>query len=251
MRILVLGHSGSEGGQLARPEAAWRRLLRDELRARTGLEVELVHEMVFVHVAGSADRAEKLVAKHEPDVVILPLTTHAFTVQFVNTKVRRRFGTKAGDWWDRATSTLDANTRHRGTAMRKANTLARVAAYRVIGSAPTLTYAEGLECYLEILRRLARREEIDVALLGAAPHAGAPRRENRNEAAIVARFHGDVRAAAARHHYVFVDKIAAFTAAGYDSSFYPDGIHNNERGHRAMADVLLAAFDDDGRLRHD
>lgn len=251
MKILVLGHSGSEGGQLADPTQAWRYTLPGRLKEKTGLDVELVHEKVYVHVAGSADRAEKLVAKHEPDIVIIPLTTHAFTVQFVNTKIRNKLGQKAAGYWDRATTTLDARTRHRGTLFKRVNTLSRIAAYKVIGSAPTVTYAEGLELYREILRRLARQEHIEVLLLGAAPHAGAPRRENKNEARIVDRFHRDIKSDCDRLHYVFVDKIEAFKAGGYDSKFYPDGIHNNDIGHQAMADVLLAAFDDEGHVRHD
>ncbi len=250
MKILVLGHSGSEGGQLADPTAAWRYSLPKDLETKTGVAFELVHEKVFAHVAGSADRSEKLVQKHEPDIVILPLTTHSFTVQFVTTKVKRKLGARASRWWDKSVAVLDRETRHRGPAFRKANEMTRTAAYRVIGSAPTTTYAEGLESYFEILRRLARQEHLEVLLLGAAPHAGPARRENRNEAKIIERFHRDIRVACERHHYAFVDKIPAFKEGGYDAKFYPDGIHNNELGHRAMSDAMLAAFDDEGHLLH-
>lgn len=250
MKILVLGHSGSEGGQLADPQAAWRYWLPAELSKRTGSEVELVHEKLFAHVPGAADRAGMLARRHEPDVIILPLTTHSFTVPFVVTKVRRKFGKRAGDWWERTTQKADAATRHRGPAWRRANEFSRVAALKVIGSEPLVTYAEGLEAYFEIMRRLASLEQADVLLLGAAPHAGPAGTQNKNEAKIIARFHRDIREACERQHFVFVDKIPAFEAGGYDEKFYPDGIHNNELGHRAMGEVLLAAFDAEGRVVH-
>lgn len=126
MKILVLGHSGSEGGQLADASKAWRYTLPERLKEKTGVDFELVHEKVFVHVPGSADRAEMLVAKREPDIVIIPLTTHAFTVQFVNTKIRNKFGPKAAAYWDRAeTTTLDTNTTGTGvTFLRRSMRLA-------------------------------------------------------------------------------------------------------------------------------
>lgn len=250
MKILVLGHSGSAGGTLGTADAAWRYLLPKDLSARIGRPVELAHELLFAHVPGAIERAEKLLAKHEPDVVIVPLTTNAASVKFVSNRVRQLLGKRAGDWFDRTGQKLDAQTRHRGAIGTRVNEGSRWLAHRVIGAAPSTSEQEMTEGYFALLRRLAREEHLEVIVLGAARHARVAGRENRQERALIARFHREIEAECARLHFAFVDKEKAYEATGdYASTFYADGIHNNELGHRIQADVLLAVFDDEGRVR--
>ncbi len=250
MKILVLGHSGSAGGTLGDPQAAWRHVLPKDLEARIGQPVELAHELLFTHVPGALERADKLLDRHHPDVVIVPLTTNAASVKFVSNRVRQLVGKRAGDWFDRTGQKLDAQTRHRGTVGTKLNEGSRWLAHRLIGAAPSTSEREMAEGYFELLRRLAREENLDVIVLGAARHARIASRENRQERSLIARFHKEITGECARLHFAFVDKEKAYDATGdYASTFYADGIHNNELGHRIQADVLLSVFDDVGRVR--
>jgi hypothetical protein len=235
MRILVLGNSdtGAEfsGGK------PWTEVARRAVASR-GADASLTEIPFSALGAGAPEYAERKLRELEPDVVILPLGTFAFTVGFVWVRVRTLFGERVARRYKRLEDRFDRRTRRAGGIQSLLNRGARRAARAVIGAQPLTTREALTENYRRILRAMARVEDVDVVVVaypievGRFVVKGDIAQERR-------RFLAEVAAEAAAHRYALLDSDAVFAGAGGQIvPTTPDGFHLNGTAHRLLGEAL-------------
>jgi hypothetical protein len=235
MRILVLGNSDTNasfsGGE------AWTEVAREAI-ASADAGTTLTELPFSALGAGAPNYAERKLREVQPDVVILPLGTFAFTVGFVWVRVRSLFGERAARWYKRLEDDFERRTRKPGDVGSLLNRGARRAVRALIGTQPLTTREALTESYRQILRATARVEDVDVVIVaypievGRFVVRGDTARERR-------RFLEDVAAEAAAHRYRLLDSDGVFSGPG--ALIVPttaDGFHLNAQAHRLLGEAL-------------
>lgn len=237
MRVLVLGNSDTSGR--FRPGPTWATMVADGLRQRLDADVELVNHGLTIVDSASAAYAERRVREVEPDLVLLPFGTMAFTVPFVWKRVERFLGKRAGRRYRRFEASFERTTREKGRARDAFYRGAKRAVHLTIGAEPLSTRERVTDGARAVIDALARVENTQVVLLAAAsrgPQHDRPGARQRRRA-----FLDDVRAAALERHFLFLDSDDAFTADMSDLDVKNrDGLHQTPEAHRITADFVLA-----------
>lgn len=247
-RILIFGQSNTAGVQLADPAAAWPNLLAATLPELTGRPVEVTVRTFFAYTPGSDAYLERELKKHEPDIVILTLSTFPFLTRVIEPGIRRRFGDRAGNLFHGFAAGVDGSTRNHGRLAGKLNETGRALALRLLPAEPITTYEVALEGTSNALRLLARQEHIQAVVVHSVVKLPKRRHGKRSDKDVQPwRFLDDVRRLAGAMHITFIN---LQDDAVPESWFIPDGLHVTSQAHQAIAAAVLAGFRD-GRLRVD
>lgn len=240
MNILVLGNSDTRGTFVDGP--TWTAVLRMAVATRSGAPVDL-SEVAFSAVSASGPAyAERKIRELRPDVVILPLGTFAFSVGFTWKRIERLFGKRIAARYRRAEEAFDRRTREPGNEPRRLNRLGRNAARRIVGTQPLVSQRQLTDSYLEVIRAVARVEDVDLLLVAYPPEQGK-HVTIRNLAAKRAEFLAGIRAEASRRHYRLVDSAPLFAAAPPgDDLLTADGFHLQRRGHELLGLAVAEAL---------
>ena len=246
--ILILGQSNTAGTQLAGADHPWPRLLEAALPALAGSPVTITMRPFYAHVPGADVYLERELARHRPDIVFMTLTPFAFLTPVVGPGVRRRFGDRAGDAYQWLESRFDAATRQGGRGALRANRVARRIMHMALGASPVSSYEDVIAGTTSALQRLAREEDIQVvAFQGFVRSAEGRGKAARRRASLLARFLAETRDVADRLRIVYL-RTEGSVGPSCEALFLPDDTHVTAAGHRAVAEVILAAFRD-GRIR--
>jgi hypothetical protein len=237
--MLVFGNSDTRGAAVDCP--TWTELVRAELSQRD--ELEFV-DRNFVPLGPGAPRfAEGLVTEACPDALILPLSEYVFWAVSVELQVRRRLGSRVAGAFKRTERRFDrfaaGGPGIRGASHRAVQSVIR----RTVGTRAAATAAEVAATYGEVIRRLARIEELDVVVV-SYPLSPLPALQSPKMRAARAGFIRDVRASAERHHMHWVDGDELVARAGLnpESAYAPDGVHIGTAAHPLYAAAVLDAL---------
>lgn len=244
MRVLVLGNSDTRGDFA--PAPTWTQVARDRLNA-DGASHEFF-ERGFSPIGDTATAfVDRVVAEHEPDLVVLPLGTFLFSVGFTWPRVRRVFGGRIAGRYRKAEEAFDTKTRPTGAPPGRLNTFARRTARRLLGTRPIARRKELEDAYARVLQTLARHEDLDVLLVAYPAERGRlvkVRRIERERAL----FLRSVGAEAARRHFRLLDSAPLFASHESDPDIMTaDGFHLERAGHELLAEALAAAIVGTGR----
>lgn len=240
MKVLVLGNSDTAG--LFSSGETWTRVLGQPLTAsRPGIAT--LTEIPFAPIgAGAPAFAERKLRELEPDVVILPVGTFAFTVGFVWVRVQSLLGARAGRWFRRTEEAFDRRTRTPGMKSVGLNRFGRRAARFIFGARAMSTPGSLAESYGNILRALARTENVRVLVMVYPPESG-PSLVKGDLTAKRARFLAAIEDEAMAHHFHLIRAECVFSsAADGQPTTTPDGFHLNAQGHRLLGTALAEAI---------
>jgi lysophospholipase L1-like esterase len=244
LTLLVLGESDSAGQGLADTSDAWPNQVRLGLTALTGREIRLVHRQLAIHPPNAVEFAMKCVAESRADLVILPLSTHSFSIQRVSLKARDRFGVRG----ERFCARLEARFRRIpgiGRAGSLPDRAGRALGRLVIGARPYATYENTSAAYKEIIRRLAAAESLGVLVTGATCQGRALQDLDPSLTGMTARFNAAMRPVALQHRFAWLDREAVFVAApNREAAYQPDGIHKSPYGHALLGQAMAGAMAD-------
>ena len=238
LRVLILGHSDTFGIQLPDRAAAWPQIVLRELPALVGRPVEL-HQRPLVPIRpDKGSRAESILQGFPADIVVFATNPYGFAVETVANRLRQRFGGSFGARYLKLERKLDAWTRN-GRAGRAINHGTRRVARRVIGTAPDSSYQDVLDAHLEVLRLLARDEQLQVMIQGGNKLSSWLQKEDTTLTTRVESLGRVCREFCRDHHFTWFDTEAALLPGERERSFLPDGVHRNPEAHRHFADTIL------------
>jgi hypothetical protein len=238
VKILVLGHSDSEGIRLARREDAWPWLIVAMLH-ENGIQAEVTHRNLYPGPTAAAF-VQRLMEREAPDIVVVCTTTHGVVVQLVSNRMRARWGERAGRLAERAERAVARRANQVAPHGSRAITAFRRAGRKILGTQPALS-AEGLvQSYEDVMMTLARFEDTKTIIGGGIGYIGEIRALNPGIDTLQARFQRRFREAAERHRFDWLSHEEVLGGPGAkDQYYYPDGIHTDERSHRLFAEALL------------
>ena len=239
MHLLVLGNSDTQGRFVDGP--TWSGVLREWLSAEFS-EPVTVTEVGFSAVSSAgAEFADRKVRELGPDVVVLPLGTFAFTVGFTWKRVERLFGKRIAARYRRGEEAFDRRTRERGNEPRRLNQLARKSIRRAIGTQPLVSQAQLTRNYLDIIRAIARHEDVDLVLVAYPPEQGR-HVSVRNIERKRAEFLEAIGAEARQRHYTLLDSAPLFAGAPPGADLLTtDGFHLQRGGHELLGTAVARA----------
>ncbi len=237
MKILVLGDSDTSGRFSG--GITWPELLEANLN-RAGHGSVSVSKVGLSVVGGSAHTyAEKKVREFDPDVVVLALGTFGFTAKMTWLRVQQLFGKRAGAWYRSAEENFDRRTRDSTGTISPLNGLARKAIRRALPGKTFSTREEVTERYREVFRSLGRFEDKQILVMRYPNTTVYPKRSKMP--AERRRFVADMKAAAEKHHYEWIETESAFASADADG-LKSDSVHFNSDGHVLLAQAMEAAI---------
>jgi hypothetical protein len=247
MHVFVLGANSDADPRFTGGGLSWYQLVRIGLAEMTGEPVRLSGAGFRPHGPGAADFAERVVREANAEMVLVPMGTFAFTFGLVSVRVRRLFGKRAAEWYKRFEDGFDDTTRRRTGGALRLNMLVRRVFRATIGTEPMASEEEVRACYREVLRRLARMEDLEVTLIAMPGHGALHRRgaaEKRR------RMYAELQPEAQRLHFGWVDTASAFSAHPDPAALQAaDKLHFTSAGNRVMADAVLAVLEARGARR--
>lgn len=237
MKILVFGNSDT--GRAVATGPTWPELVRRDLAASSGAPVELIDRRFFP-LPGSLAYAAKLIDEVHPDLVLLPLNEYTFWGVSVELQIRHRLGARAASTFKSAERRFDRITRGKAGVLGSGNRVARNLARRTVGVRSSATATEVTQTYIEILRLLARVEDIQVVIV-SYPLVPSPGLRSERMRSARTQFLNRVRSAAHSHHMASVDGDELVRKAGLPASAasHPDEIHVGEAVHPLYAAEIL------------
>jgi hypothetical protein len=238
MKMLVLGHSNSDGSQLTDSRDGWPWVLQRTLR-ESGVEAEVVHRLLFAGPA-AADLLRDQVEREQPDVVVLATSTHGEVVQLVSNRVRERWGERAAGLARRAEQWVARHPQPysspQGTALRQARRLTR----RVLGTRPKDSVERLIAYYADCFRALARFEHVQAIVLGGVGYGPAVERLNPGWEAAQNFVYAGIKEEALRRRFQWLVLEELLGGPTHKLRyFHSDGIHTNEESHRIAAEAIL------------
>lgn len=238
MKILVLGHSDSDGSRLADSARAWPWLLRDWLGER-GVQVEVIHRVFFAS-PGCVRFLERQLAEHQPDVVILATSTYGAVIQLISNRVRELLGERAAHVVQRVEDRVNGDGRKPRNSTSRLVMLGRRAARRAIGTRATYPVESLIGWYLDCYRRLAREEQVHTIVLAGVGYGSSLQRLNPRLNTLQDTANRRFEAAAAEYHFDFLVHEELLGGREAKAPFYlPDEVHTNEEAQRLAAMAML------------
>lgn len=240
-RVLVLGHSGTEGFGLEGRANAWPGLVEQQLRAM-GTGCTVVAVPLFPVGSGAVSYAAGQIERHQPDIVILSVNAYPCAIAVVSARVRRRMGNRAHRLFTRFEKTVrKASNANAGPVRRRLHRSGRRIAHALIGREPLATVDEVAGAYSEILRDLARQEGIQVLALYEAPFSAATRRELPNAYGTALELQRRLAPVIAEHRFVPLTP-DGFENGGPAEFWMPDGVHLSAAGNQSYAASVTRAL---------
>ena len=238
LRILILGHSDTFGIQLADRSLAWPQIALRELPVLMERPVELHQRPLLPVRPDKGARAESILQGFPADIVIFATNPYGFAVETVANRVQQRFGERFSGRYLKLEKKLDGWTRN-GRMGRAVNHGTRRVVRKVIGTAPNSSYQEVVDAHMEILRVLARDEQLQVMVLGGNKLSSWLQKEDKTLTERVETLGKVVQQFCREHHFTWFDTEAALLPGARERSFLPDGVHRNPEAHRHFADIIL------------
>jgi hypothetical protein len=239
VKILVLGNSDT-AGRFSEGET-WTGVARDAIAAGSDGGVSLTEIRFSALGADSPKYAERKVREIQPDLVILPLGTFAFTVGFVWVRVRRLVGARPAAWYKRLEDGFDRRTRKGGGLRRTANRWARKAVRATVGAEPLTSRAALTESYRQILRTMSRIEDVDVLLVAYPLERGPSVVKARTAGQRRQKFLAEMAEEAEAHHHAILHCDQVFDRTDDGAALItPDGFHLSTAGHRVLGEAVAA-----------
>lgn len=240
MQILVLGNSDTRGDFAAGQTWPW--VAASVVEAAIG-EPVTVTERGFAATRPEAPAYAETVARElRPDVVVVPLGTFAFTVGFTWVRVQRLFGKRVARWYRKSEAAIDQHTRDAARQPNRLGAAARTIMRRTVGTQPMTSWSALAGNYVDVIRALARVEDVDVLLVAYPPERGSSV-TNRRAADQRLRFLAAVGEEASRRHYTLVDSRSAYLDAPDPGKLYtPDGFHSSLAGHVVLGRLVGEAI---------
>ena len=239
MKLLVFGHSDSDGSHLPDAADALPWLLQRMLTAATGEEPQVLHRVLY---AGPTARAfvDRELDRHQPDIVILCTTTHNVTVRLVSNRVRERWGERAARLAERAERSAAAASGRFGRPGRVTVRTLRKSARRVLGTRPTMTVDEMVQCYDDVMTAIASHEQVHCIIGGGIGYIGEIRELNPGIDELQAFFQEQFRRSAEARHFDWLSQADVLGGPGAKDQYYqPDGMHTDARSHQLFAEALF------------
>lgn len=239
MKLLVLGHSDSDGSRLPNREDGLTWVLQRRVREETGVELETVHKALFAGPTALAFM-ERQLEREQPDIVILGTSGYGVVVQLASNRVRERFGNRAADFVNRQEVRVAHLANRMGPRGRRALRVPRRLARSLIGTKPAFSFEDLVACYEDLFRALARREQVHTIILGGLGYGIELQRLNPRLNELQGRFHARLKALAEELHFDWTTHEGIL--GGPEAKFaylQPDGVHSNVEGQRLAAEALL------------
>jgi lysophospholipase L1-like esterase len=238
MKILVLGHSDSDGSRLANRHDGWPWVLQSML-AEHQIEAEVVHRLLFAGPTASS-YLERQLLEHEPDIVFVATSGYGVVVQLVSNRVRATFGNRAAGLVVRGERAAVRWSSELGPRGNRWLHIARRTGRKVLGTRPSLTFAELVESYRECFRLLARREQTHTIVFGGLGYGTELQRLNPRLNELQDRFHQLILATAAEYHFEWVIHEEILGGRQRKLRYLQrDGVHSNEAAQRLAAEAVL------------
>jgi hypothetical protein len=185
---------------------------------------------------------ERVLAQHQPDLVVLPLGTFLFTVGFTWPRIRRLFGQRVANRYRQAEEAFDTKTRPSGSPPGRLNSSVRKTARRLLGTQPIMSRRALEEAYGRVLDTLARHEDLDV-LLVAYPAERGRLVKVRKIADERQAFLDVVTAMAAKRHFRLLDSGPLFAGReDEDGIMTADGFHLQGAGHEVLGEAVAGVI---------
>jgi hypothetical protein len=238
MKVLVFGHSNSDGSMLADPGDGWPWLLRG-LLGEAGVDTELSHRKLFAG-PNAAAILQRTVEREQPDVVILATSTFGVVVRLISNRVRERLGDRAGRIAERLEH---RNWRSRRNRSRVAVAVLRPvqrAARRIVGVSATHSTAQLAGWYEDCFATLARFEDVQGIIVTGVGYGPAVDRLNPGWEGPQDEVYGRLKPAALQHHFAWVPHEELLGGPQVKlRHFQADGVHTDEESHRIAAAAIL------------
>ena len=237
VKLLVLGHSDTDGTHLADPADGWpwviERMLRD-----SGTACEVVHRHLFAGptAPGYVDR---VVEQERPDVVAMATSTHAVIVHLVSNRFRERWGERPARAAARVEQFVGRHSGPAGSRRAAATSVFRRIGRRIAGTGPAITPAALTESYDGCMRALARHEDIRTIVLGGAGFTGDIPQFNPGSEAAQRRMQVQLRELALRHRFDWLDHEELLGGPLKKLTFFhADGMHTDKHSQRCVAEAI-------------
>ncbi len=242
MRVLIFGHSDTAGVGLSDPEQAWPRLLRSLLQGSATEGAATIHRRLNILRPEPLRYVDAELDEHEPDVVVLSLTSVTFGLPLVSVSVRRRFGARVARLYLRFEGTVNG-TLAPAAGRSGANSAARWVARRVLGQGTHMPPGKATEMYAEVLRRISAREGLRVIVISASLLGQTFQQREPWANAQIRAFNGALQKAAEEYRMEWIDFEELLGRSGDHPGCYgPDGVHKSVFGHQHIARELASVL---------
>lgn len=238
MKILVLGHSDSDGRKLADQSNAWPWVVQRRL-AENGIEAEIVHRALFAGPT-AAEYVERQLRREQPVVVVLATSTYGVVLQLISNTVRERFGERVASVvvsTERAMTWTERRLGTRGSAVLLGP---RKVARRLLRPSGVASLEMLIAWYEECFRVLARAENVHTIILGGASYAPALSRLNPRIDEMQDEVHARLKRTAEEHHLDWLLHEELLGGRQAKLTYYlADGVHTDERSQTLVAAAVL------------
>ena len=238
LKILVFGHSDSDGSHLTNIDEAWPWLLARRLEDNR-VTTSVVHKRLFASRTAVAFVERQLEAE-SPDVVIVATSTFPCLVRMVSKRVRQRFGSQAGELAGRVERFVARHPGPPGSARARGALRARVLGRRLLGTSGEYTFDDLVKSYQACFAAVARREHIQAIVIGGAAYAEAIWRLNPGSDVLETECSAALQRSALAHHFDWVSHEELLGGRRGKQSYYKaDGCHTLAAAHTRLADAVI------------
>jgi lysophospholipase L1-like esterase len=241
MRIAVLGNSDTTGQKLPDRNLSWPVLLQERLADELREDVT-VDSWRFAPYRPEAVRyAMGLVQEAQPDILIYTLATYWCSFTTVGQRIERRLGRRAAELWGRAERRMvrraPGGAASSGPAQRP---LSKRIARKVIGAEPVLPYPRYIAVVSELIRELAKIEDMQVMVMADHHFNAAAREIMPAMERTIARANATIRPLVLERRFLWGSvEDALRDGPDRDAMIMADGVHITEEGHRRMVRYLV------------
>lgn len=238
-KLLVLGHSDTDGSRLPRSEDGLAWVLQRRIEETTGVTVDTVHKVLFAGPT-ALQYLERQMDREQPDIVILATSGYGVVVELASNRIRERFGDRAARFVNRAEVGVSRVAVRFGPRGQRALRLPRKVARTIIGTAPAFSFEDLVRCYQDLFRALARREQVHTVILSGLGYGLELQRLNPRLNELQSTFHSRLRLLADELHFDWVSHEGVLGGPVEKLKYMqPDGVHSNAESQRIAAEALL------------
>lgn len=234
VKVLLFSNSDADGAFTG--GVGWGTLLSEP--GEPPLEVTSVG--FFPASPSAATYAARKVKQEQPDAVIFPIGTYAFTIGYVEFRIQRLLGRRAAAWYKRMEMHFDRTTRAPGAAPGGLNGFARTLLRRTIGAEPAVSRAEATANVAATLDALSQFE--DTTVIVATRYPGIGQNARQPTAKYRTLFLNEVTAMANAHRFPVVDIEQVLAGPGPLERHFLDDVHLSPSGHRLLAAAIREAI---------
>lgn len=238
----MLGHSGTAGFGPQSSAQTWPALFEHILNRLGDAEWTVSAVPLFPVGTRAVDYALARVEEGKPDLVILSLNAYPCVVPVVSASVRHRFGKRVERYYSRIERTIEQRLGDPNGGPGATRTFGQRWARRLLGTRPMATVEEVGRVYSEVLRRLARLEGVQVAVLAEGLFGEGVRRRVPSLGQQVEKLQGVVRPTADDHRFLWCDAAPWLAPDGGDSYWNADDVHLSARGNARYAEMLASSL---------